>query len=85
MEIKELAEKEIQKMQKVFSKLKKRESNEILELATTYFKDAKHFFKKGKFLEAFEAAVISWAYIDALLHFKLVELPDELKKLFTIE
>jgi len=83
-EIKELAKKEIEKMQKVFENLEILENNEIIDLARRYFEDAKYFFEKENYIKAFEAVVISWAYIDACLHFKKVKIPENLKNYFTV-
>lgn len=43
----------------------------LLGMANHYFADGKHFLKERKFLEAFEAAIIVWAYLDAGLHLKV--------------
>jgi hypothetical protein len=53
-------------------------------LAKSYLTDAKYFYEKKKFLEAFEAAVIAWAYLDAGLHLKVFKIPESMKKIFTI-
>lgn len=86
MDLKELVKKEIEKMEKVINKVKIKDSIavEVYNLALSYFIDAKHFFEKNDFIKAFEAIVICWAYIDACLHFNFLEIPDELKKYFTI-
>ena len=84
MKIKEAALREIQRMEKVFSNIEIVEDTRLLNLAKSYFADAKYFYEKGDFLNAFEAIVISWAYVDALLHFGKVKVSEELKKFFTI-
>jgi len=80
--LEEAAKKEIAKMQQVMKSLKvvdgkenNKEAVELKKLAEAYFSDAVHFLHAGKFLEAFEAAVISWAYVDSGLRigFFLVE------------
>ena len=83
--MKEEAEKEIKKMQPVIDslKLKNKDGEELLKMTLSYFNDAKYFFEKGKFLQAFEAAVISWAYVDAGLHLEVFSIPKELSSLFT--
>lgn len=83
-EIKELAKKEIEKMQRVFENLEILENNEVIDLAKRYFEDAKYFFEKENYTKAFEAVVISWTYIDACLHFKKVKIPENLKNYFTV-
>jgi len=87
IEIKSAAKKEIARMAKVFEKLevvsKDRNASEFYDFAKRYFDDAKWFFEKGKYLEAFEAAVIAWAYIDAGLKLGFFSVPKELKVNFT--
>jgi hypothetical protein len=80
------AEKEIRRMDGILEKLEVIDSKgeKILELVEAYNKDLKHFFKEKKFLQAFEAAVICWAYVDVGLHLKIFKVPEELKKMFTI-
>lgn len=84
--MKEEAEKEIKKMQPVidYLKLEKKEAEELFKMAHSYFNDAKYFFEKEKFLQAFEAAVIAWAYIDAGLHLGIFSIDEKFSKLFTV-
>ena len=81
--MKELAEKEIKRMDEIFKKIKS--NHKIVEDARRYFEDSKYFFEKGMYVEAFESAVISWAYLDACAKFGLIEIPSSLKKYFTVE
>ena len=83
--MKEEAEREIRKMQPVIDslKLEKEEGAEVFKMANAYFSDAKYFLEKGKFLQAFEAAVIVWAYVDAGLHLGVFSIDKELSSLFT--
>jgi hypothetical protein len=85
--MKEEAEKEIQKMQPVIDslKLEKKEAKELFQMVHSYFNDAKYFFENGKFLQAFESAVICWAYIDAGLHLGVFSVDDKFCKMFTKE
>ena len=85
MEIEEAARKELDRMQAVIREVKplNEKGYEILQLAKSYLTDANYFYEKKKFLEAFEAAVIAWAYIDAGLHLKLFKVPTSMKKIFT--
>ncbi len=87
MQIEELARKEILKMENAMDSVSLTGSGgkDILELAKIYFQDSKHFMEKGDFIRAFEAVVISWAYVDAGLHMGVFNVPDRLKDLFTIE
>ncbi len=84
MNIRELAMREIGRMEKVFSEIEILEDSEVLLLAKSYFSDSKFFLEKEEYVNAFEAVVISWAYVDSLLHFGKVKVPDQLKDLFTI-
>ncbi|UCD73452.1 MAG: DUF357 domain-containing protein [Candidatus Bathyarchaeota archaeon] len=84
MKVKELAMREIGRMEKVFSEIEVLEDSEVFLLAKSYFSDSKFFLEKEEFVNAFEAVVISWTYIDSLLHFGKVKVPDQLKDLFTI-
>ena len=77
MSIEELVEKEIKKIEDVVKEVKLKDSKalEVYNLALSYFVDAKHFFDKKDFIRAFEAIVISWAYLDSCLHFDFIEIP----------
>ncbi|VVB75184.1 Uncharacterised protein [Candidatus Tiddalikarchaeum anstoanum] len=75
-------------MEKVFAnirtELKEKEFKDLFDLAFAYFSDSKHFFEKKKLVQAFEALMISWAYIDAGLRLDVFELLDnDLKDYFT--
>ena len=84
--MKEIVEKNIKKMEEVLKNLKILDKNalELYNLAISYFSDSKYFLKKDDLIRAFECITISWAYIDALLHFKLVEIDEKYKKYFTV-
>lgn len=86
-DIKQYADKEMNRMKEVFSKLKVAgkggKAKEFLEFAKNYYNDGIYFSNKGQFIEAFEAFIISWAYIDIGLKLGLFEVPDEIKKFFT--
>ena len=84
--IKEAAEKEVNRIAPIVKNLKltNNDGRKLLELVNSYFGDAEYFFRTGKFLQAFEAAVICWAYIDAGLHLKAFTVPEKFAKTFTI-
>ncbi len=84
-EIKKQAEKEIKRMKQIIGnvKLVDDRGKSLIEAAKTYFSDSEYFFEKGKFLQSFEAAVISWSYIDAGLHVKVFSVPKEFNESFT--
>lgn len=82
--IKDYAKKEMERMKKIFKNLKIKGGKEFYLFAKNYFEDGKYFFKKKKYIEAFEAFVISWAYIDFGLKLNFFEIPPSLKKYFTL-
>lgn len=85
--LREICKKEIEKMKEVFENIKILDNSgtEIYNLALSYFKDSEYFLEKEDFIRSFESIVISWAYIDAGLHFKVFEIPSKLKIYFTVE
>jgi hypothetical protein len=85
-DIKTEAAKEMKRMKEIFAELKvldKPNAKEFHEFAHNYFSDGQHFFKKGQYIEAFEAFIIAWAYLDIGLKLRLFE--TKLKKHFTVE
>ena len=88
MKIKEEAEKEMKRMVEVFDNVEvelQPKAKEFYEFANNYFKDGKHFFEQEKFVEAFEAFIISWAYIDIGLKLGFFKVPEKIKKYFTTD
>jgi len=88
--IKNSAEKEIQRMEKVFEKLEITEKTnknaaEFRDFAKRYFSDGKYFYEKKKYIEAFEAEIIAWAYVDVGLKLGFFSVPKELKGNFTVK
>jgi len=83
--MKEIVEKNIRKIEEVLKNLKILDKNalELYNLAISYFSDSKYFLEKNDLIRAFECITISWAYIDALLHLKLVEIDEKYKRYFT--
>ena len=85
-EIKNEAEKEMNRMKEVFADIKvldKERAQEFYDFAENYFNDGKHFFEKEQYVQAFEAFIIAWAYFDIGMKLGLFE--TELKKYFTVE
>jgi hypothetical protein len=86
---KEKINAEIEKMREVIleARLVKKDSkaDELLSLARSYFDDSKFFLSQGKLVEAFEAIVITWAYLDAGLRLKIFSIPAKFRGIFTIE
>lgn len=77
-EIEKAAKREMERVSSVMNEIELADpkGNSLLEMARYYFADGKHFLKAGKFLEAFEAAIIVWAYLDAGLHMKVFGLKN---------
>ncbi len=86
MDLESSARKEIEKIDNVIKELKLVDGNgeKLLQLTKSYFNDAKYFHSKKQHLQAFEAAVICWAYIDAGLHTKVFSIPEKFLKMFTV-
>lgn len=87
-ELKEQIEKHTRVMTEVFKNirvLEKEESfKELYDLAHSYFRDSKHFYKKDLLIQSFEALIIAWAYLDSGLRLDIFELKtEELKDYFT--
>lgn len=87
---KELAERflrEKERMDEALGKLSVLEDNDtakrFLEMARNYHKDSAYFHSKNDDVRAFEAIVISWAYVDAGINAGLFTVPDSLKSYFT--
>jgi len=87
MEIKEAANKEMQRVSEIINHVKiienDKNSTHFLEFASNYYKDGCYFFKDNKFIEAFEAFIIAWAYIDCGLKLGFFSIPPEQKHWFT--
>ena len=84
--IKKEAEKEKARMCKVIDKLeikKDKKASEFHDMAKNYFFDGCHFLEKGMDIEAFEAFIISWAYVDAGLKMNFFSVPENQKEWFT--
>lgn len=86
-EIKERFLKEKGEMDEVFEKIEVSEdsieSQQFLDMSRNYYKDSDYFYGKKDYVRAFEAVVISWAYIDAGIKMGFFKVPDALKSYFT--
>ena len=58
-------------------------SQQFLEMARNHYKDSSYFFDKKDYVRAFEAVVISWAYVDAGIKIGFFSLPEGLRRYFT--
>jgi hypothetical protein len=80
-ELEEQVTKHSKVMSEVFKNIrllkKEEEFKEFYKLALSYFNDSKHFHSKGLLVQAFEALIISWAYLDTGLRLDIFELTDE--------
>jgi len=86
MSIQEYAKKEMSRIKAIFEKLKTSnnpKAKHFHDFASNYYKDGIYFFNNKKFIESFEAFIISWAYIDCGLKLKFFQVPKEQKKWFT--
>jgi len=87
MTIKEYAEKEMKRMTGVMKKVrvisKDKKALEFHEFASNYYGDGLYFFKKGQYEEAFEAFIISWAYLDISLKLGFIEAHKDIREVFT--
>ncbi len=85
-ELKEIAEKEINRIEEISKNLGliDRKGEKLKELFDSYHKDAKHFFQNKKYVEAFEAAIICWAYVDAGLHLGIFRVNKKIRDWFTV-
>ena len=59
------------------------EAEDFLDMATRYFKDAKHFEEKGDLVTAFAALNYAHGWLDAGARIKLFKVTDN--KLFTVD
>ncbi|MBI5803181.1 DUF357 domain-containing protein [Candidatus Pacearchaeota archaeon] len=62
---------------------KNTEAKEIIEMASNYLADARHFQKKGDFVNAFAALNYSHGWIDSGVRLSVFDVEDS--KLFTIK
>ncbi len=87
MDIKDYAIKEKKRMDAVFSKIeivsKAKNAMEFHDFASNYFKDGGYFLEKKQFIEAFEAFIISWAYLDCGIKLGYFKVPKDQKEWFT--
>ena len=63
--------------------MKEKAFKELHDLAVAYYTDSKHFFNEKKYVQSFEALIISWAYVDSGLKLGVFKLDKEFKNYFT--
>ncbi len=57
--------------------------NDLLGIAKDYFSDSFYFMNKEDYINAFEAIIISWAYIDAGIRIGIFKIDDKFSDYFT--
>lgn len=88
MSIEKAAKREVDRMKEVLSAVKlddskDEEAKDFLDFARNYQKDSIYFYEKKQFVEAFEAAIIAWAYVDIGLKLGIFSVPKEQEGWFT--
>ncbi len=91
--MKELAEREIRRLEDVFKEifvvipeksLLYDVAKDLFDFAKGYFEDAKYFYEKGKFLESFELCSYVWGILDAMARIGFIN-PKKTRKYFKVE
>ncbi len=86
-ELKIEAEKEVKRIKQIMKDLKiidQTKAGSLIKVMNSYYEDSQSFYKKGQYLQALEAAFIVWAQVDSGLHLGVFQVPEEMKKMFTI-
>ena len=78
-----LTSKALEEVKKNIIKGKENYAKEIIEMVENYLSDAKHFQKKGDFVNAFAALNYSHGWIDSGVRLDIFNVKDD--KLFTIK
>ncbi|HLC77626.1 MAG TPA: DUF357 domain-containing protein [Candidatus Nanoarchaeia archaeon] len=73
----------LEQVKKSVIKGKEKEAKEIIEMVSNYLSDAKHFEKKGDFVNAFAALNYSHGWLDSGVRLDVFDVDDN--KLFTIK
>lgn len=78
-----LTEIALKEVKKNIIKGKESQANEIIQMASNYLSDAKHFEKKEDFVNAFAALNYSHGWLDSGVRLDIFNVNDD--KLFTIK
>ncbi|MEK6945228.1 MAG: DUF357 domain-containing protein [Nanoarchaeota archaeon] len=78
-----LTSKALEQVKKSIIKGKEKEAKEIIEMTTNYLLDAKHFEKKGDFVNAFGALNYAHGWLDSGVRLEIFDVKDN--KLFTVK
>jgi len=79
----ELTSKALKEVKKSVVKGKENYAKEIIDMASNYFSDAKHFEGKGNIVDAFAAINYAHGWIDCGVRLGIFDVKDD--KLFTIK
>jgi len=77
-----LTSKALEQIKKNIIKNKEKQAKEIIEMASNYLSDAKHFESKGDFVNAFAALNYAHGWIDSGVRLDIFNVNDN--KLFTV-
>jgi len=78
-----ITSKALKKAKNAIIKGKEKEAKEILEMASNYLSDAKHFQEKGDFVNSFAAINYSHGWLDSGVRLGIFDVEDN--KLFTVK
>ena len=78
-----LTGKALEQVKNSIIKGKEKEAKEIIDMTTNYLSDAKHFEKKGDFVNAFGALNYAHGWLDSGVRLDVFDVKDD--KLFTIK
>jgi hypothetical protein len=73
----------LEKAKKAIIKRKEKQAKEILEMAENYLSDAKHFYSKKDFVNAFAALNYAHGWLDSGARLGIFNVDDD--KLFTVK
>ncbi|MCS7123125.1 MAG: DUF357 domain-containing protein [Candidatus Aenigmarchaeota archaeon] len=70
-----LVKKEIERVEKILQSIicVDLKCRDVLININSYFNDAKYFFSKNDLINAFEAIIICWAYLDCLIKIGMIK------------
>lgn len=62
-----------------------KKGDEVLDMASRYLSDAKHYREKGDFVTSFGSVNFAHGWLDAGVRLGLLEAKEEVKEFFTID
>jgi len=80
------ARKEVDRVDKIMAGLEVTDpkAKELVSVLESYHMDCRNFLERHQFLQALEAAYICWAYVDAGLHLGVFNVPESMRRVFTV-